>query len=61
MALTLGTSVEYLTGKSKDDTPTEIVINCDDPRLSFLVEKYQSVSEAQKERIYNYAKKLGFK
>ncbi len=59
MALALGTSVEYLSGKSKDDAPNEIVVSCEDSRLSFIIEKFQSVSEDQKERLYNYTKKLG--
>ena len=32
MALTLGTSVEYLTDKTDNDSPNEIVICCRDPR-----------------------------
>ncbi len=58
MALTLGTSVEYLTGKTDDKKPVEYIVNCTDPKLSFILEKYQSCPEEQKERIFNYIKRL---
>jgi transcriptional regulator with XRE-family HTH domain len=57
MALTLGTSVEYLSGKSKESRPLEYIIDCEDPRLGFVIEKFQSGSEEQRERIYKYIKK----
>ncbi len=59
MALTLGTSVEYLTDVSDDDTPNEILISHKDPRLTYIVESYVSYSNEDKERLYKYAKGLG--
>jgi transcriptional regulator with XRE-family HTH domain len=58
MALTLGTSVEYLTGKTNDDRPVEYIVDCSDSRLSFIIEQYKSYPEDTKERLYKYVKKL---
>jgi transcriptional regulator with XRE-family HTH domain len=58
MALTLGTSVEYLTGKSDDDTPKEILVSAKDPRLGLIVEMFPSCSEEEKQRIFMYAKRI---
>lgn len=58
MALALGTSVEYLTDKTNDDRPTEFLVSCLDPRISYIVEAYQSFPEEQKERLYQYTQKL---
>ena len=58
MALTLGTSVEYLTGKSKNDRPHEIIVDCEDECLGYVIEQYQSFTEEKKERLYKYVQKL---
>ncbi len=58
MALTLGTSVEYLTDKSDDDTPNEIIVNCKDPRLTYIIERYSESSDEDKTKIFQYAKKI---
>lgn len=58
MALTLGTSVEYLSGKRKDSRPTECIIDCEDSQLSYIIEQYQSCNDEQQERIYKYVKKI---
>lgn len=59
MALTLGTSVDYLTGKSDDVKPQEILISTNDSRLKYIVELYSSSEEDYKERLYKYAQKIG--
>ncbi len=58
MALTLGTSVEYLTNKTNDDKPREYVVECSDSRISYIIEKYNSSPEEEKNRIYEYVKKI---
>ncbi|MBQ6408918.1 MAG: helix-turn-helix transcriptional regulator [Butyrivibrio sp.] len=59
MALTLGTSIEYLTDKYDDDAPMEMIVSCRDKRLSYIVDFYNQSSNEDKERIYKYVKKLG--
>ena len=61
MALTLGTSVEYLTDISDDDTPDELLISNKDSRLAYIVESYKRYSDDDKERLYIYAKGLSSK
>ena len=58
MALTLGTSVEYLTDKTDNDSPNEIVICCRDPRLTYIIERYSKYSDEDKTRLYKYAQKI---
>jgi transcriptional regulator with XRE-family HTH domain len=58
IAWTLGTSVEYLTGKSNDDRPMEYLVDCSDSRLADIISTYKSSSEDQKDRIYAYIKRL---
>ena len=58
MALTLGTSVEYLTDKCDDDAPTEILVSCKDPRLAYIIERYSDYSDKDKNRLFEYAKKI---
>ncbi len=59
MALALGTSVEYLTGQSDDPKPLEFVVSAEDEKLFHIVETYKAQPEKEKERIYNYIKKIG--
>ncbi len=58
MALTLGTTVEYLTDQTDDDRPEEYLISAKDDRLIYILETYNEVEEDGKQRLYNYAKKL---
>ncbi|MBR4574879.1 MAG: helix-turn-helix transcriptional regulator [Lachnospiraceae bacterium] len=58
MALTLGTTVEYLTDQTDDDRPEEYLISAKDNRLICILETYNKVEEDGKQRLYNYAKKL---
>ncbi len=58
MALTLGTSVEYLTNKVDDPSPREVVINLRDSKLSQIIESYPSLDQKEKELLYKYAVKL---
>lgn len=58
MAITLGTSVEYLTGKSDNDRRVEIVVSCDDKKLEYIIETYHDLPSDKKERLYKYVKKL---
>lgn len=58
MALTLGTSVEYLTDKTDDPSPREMIISCRDPKLTYIIEAYPSFDADDKERIYRYTQKL---
>jgi transcriptional regulator with XRE-family HTH domain len=61
MALTLGTSIEYLTGKLNDKSPNELIISCSDNRLSYIIETYHSLSDTDKEHLFEYTKKLSRK
>ncbi len=58
MALTLGTSVEYLTGQTDDDRPIEYLIPADDDRLLYIIETYKGSPEDDRQRLYKYASKL---
>lgn len=58
MALTLGTSIEYLTGQTDDDRPIEYLIPADDDRLLFIIETYKGSPEDSRQRLYKYASKL---
>ena len=58
MALTLGTPVDYLIGKVDDDSPTERIVSCRDPRLNYIIEAFSNSTEDDKDRFYKYAKKL---
>ena len=59
MAQTLCISVDYLTGRTDDSTPSEYLVSTRDSRLGYIIKTYQSGSEDCKERLYKYAKKLG--
>ena len=56
MALTLGTTVEYLSSQTDDTAPTELLVSCKDKRLTYIVESFQTYSNDEKERLYKYAK-----
>ena len=58
MALTLGTTVEYLTGQTDNDRPREYIVSADDERLMCLIELYKDASDENKDRLLEYAKKL---
>lgn len=59
MANVLGTSAEYLTGKSDDSAPTSYWINSDtEPELFTLVETYHNSDENMKERLAKYISKF---
>ena len=61
MALTLGTSVEYLSGKTKDDKPSAVIVDVEDPRISYIIDAFQNSSEESKDRLYKYAQKISSK
>ena len=58
MALTLGTTVEYLTDQTDDDRPEEYLISAKDEKLIYIVETYNEIEEDGKQRLFNYAQKL---
>ncbi len=58
IALTLGTSVDYLTNKTDDDRPIEYLVSGDDDQLLYLVETYHESGEEDRQRLVNYARKL---
>lgn len=58
MALTLGTSVEYLTGQTDDDRPIEYLVSSKDEKLVYIIETYNNASDENKERLYKYTKGL---
>ncbi len=58
MAISLGTSVEYLTGQSDDDARSEFVVSCNDKYLEFIIESYYNFPDNKKKRLYKYAQKL---
>ncbi len=58
MALTLGTSVDYLTNKTDDPSPREMVISLRDSQLAQIIESYPSLDQKEKESLYKYAIKL---
>ncbi len=59
MAQTLGTTVDYLVGKTDDSSPSEYIISSKDARLGLIIETFQNSPEADKERLFKYAKRLG--
>lgn len=58
MALTLGTSVEFLTGQTNDDRPKEYLVSAKDTRLTYIIETYKDAPDDARERLYQYAQKL---
>lgn len=58
MALTLGTSVEYLTNQTDDDRPLEYLISVEDERLMYIIDTYKDAPENNRERLFRYAEKL---
>lgn len=58
MALTLGTSIEYLSDKTDDPSPELFVISAKDYRLQYIVESYPQLSNEDKDRLYKYAQKI---
>ena len=58
MALTLGTSIEYLSGKTDDKQPMGFIIHSHEKGLSFVIESYQKLTPSNKENIQKYVKEL---
>ena len=58
MAMTLGTSVEYLADKTDDPSPDAFIVRTKDSRLEYIIESYSSLSSDNKDRLYKYAKKI---
>lgn len=59
MANVLGTSAEYLTGKTDDPAPTcYFVTSTADPELFSLIDTYYHSDEKMKERLSSYVSKL---
>ncbi|MCR5603801.1 MAG: helix-turn-helix domain-containing protein [Lachnospiraceae bacterium] len=58
MAITLGTSVDYLTGKSNNDARAEMLVTCNDKKLEYIIESYYDLPEDKKKRLYTYTRKL---
>ncbi len=58
MALTLETSVEYLTGKTNIDAPCDYVVGTTDTRMRYIFESYNRFSDDDKERLFQYTKKI---
>jgi transcriptional regulator with XRE-family HTH domain len=59
IAMTLGTSVEYLAGKTDDPSPDALIVRTKDLRLEYIINSYSSLSSDNKERLYKYALKIG--
>ena len=58
MALTLGTSVGYLTGQTDNDKPVEYLVSGADERLGYIIEAFSKLDGEAAERLYQYALKL---
>ena len=59
MAQILGTSADYLIGKTKNSTPDSVTINKDDTPLIFeIVNGANKFDEKQLDRLYKYYKEL---
>lgn len=58
MALTLGTSVEYLSGKTDDKMPMDFIVHSHEKGLSYVIESYQKLSPTNKNRIQEYVRKV---
>ena len=59
MANVLGTSADYLTGKTDDPNPNIYLISADnEPELFSLIEIYRTGDSGTKERISSYFHKL---
>ena len=59
MAHVLGTSADYLTGKTDNPNPSSYLINADnEPELFSLIEIYRTSDSNTKERISSYFHKL---
>ena len=59
MANVLGTSAEYLTGKTDNPTPTTYWVNADtDPELFLLIETYRNTNTETQNRLSTYLNKL---
>ena len=59
MAHTLGTSADYLTGKTDKKTPNIYWVNdSEDAELFSLVETYNKATPSEKERLMAYYRKL---
>lgn len=59
MAHVLGTSADYLTGKTDDPNPSSYLINADnEPELFSLIEIYRTSDSNTKERISSFFHKL---
>ena len=59
MANVLGTSTEYLTGKTDNPTPTTYWINeTTEPELFTLIETYHNSDKNMQERLAKYISKL---
>lgn len=59
MAQKLGTSPDYLIGKSEDSEPKEFVISkCDDPVLFELITDMIDKKNPARDRLFAYYKKL---
>jgi len=59
MALTLGTSVDYLTGKTRKTVPDAILVNKENnPILFELVKDAQALDKERLEHLYHYISTL---
>lgn len=57
MANVLGTSVEYLTGRTDDSTPTCYLIEeTSDPELFFMIDVYKKCCKDEQNRFVEYVK-----
>lgn len=59
IANVLGTSAEYLTGKTDNPSPTTYWVNADtDPELFLLIESYRNTNAETQSRLSTYLNKL---
>jgi len=58
MALTLGTSIEYLSGKTDDKHPMDFIIHSHEKGLSYVIESYQKLTPTNKEKVQEYVNEL---
>lgn len=60
MALSFGTSVDYLIGLTDIDSPETLVVSkSNEPDLFEIVSSYKKLDDSQKKRLLAYASRLG--
>jgi len=58
LAISLGTTVEYLCNKTDDPSPDLLIVSAKDSRLEYIINSYSTLSTENKDRLFKYAKKI---